>query len=84
MKGCFSYVFIFANFIFISELCLRINCNYLRGGTLGEGTNNFSNELVPGLNDVNKLKRIIEDLVKIIIINFYENYNINFYVFCIL
>jgi hypothetical protein len=72
MKVCFSfsYVFIFANFIFISEICLRINCNYLRGGTLNDNdSNNFSNELVPGLNDVNKLKRIIEDLVKIIIIS---------------
>jgi hypothetical protein len=68
MKGCFIYLFILANFIFISDLSLRINCSYLRGGILNEleTPNNFSNELVPGLNDVNKLKRIIEDLVRII------------------
>jgi hypothetical protein len=66
MKGCVAYFFIFANFILISNMFNIVNSNFLKYTSNDMGapnSNSYSNELVPGLNDVNRLKKIIEDLV---------------------
>ena len=66
MKGCIAYFFIFANFIFVSNMFNLVNANFLKytsNDMGGPNSNSYTNELVPGLNDVNRLKKIIEDLV---------------------
>jgi hypothetical protein len=81
MKGCVAYFFIFANFIFISNMFNLVNSNFLKYTSNDMGapnSNSYSNELVPGLNDVNRLKKIIEDLViyiNLIYSNFLNNLN---------